>query len=409
MAIENNLPMMHPVPGFSLGTACAGIKKQQHKDLVLMAFDASAKVAGVFTQNAFCAAPVHVAKDHLKNRKENNSKQYFVVNTGNANAGTGQQGMLDALKICQSLADISATDIQSVLPFSTGVIGESLPVDKIIAVLPDALSNISEHSWSEAAEGILTTDTRTKGASVQLELAGETITITGISKGSGMIRPDMATMLCFVATDANIEQTLLYNILKYSADHSFNRITVDGDTSTNDACMLVATGKSMGIAISSESHPDFLKLRNAIRDIYEQLARAIVLDGEGATKLITIQVQSGQTEEECQEVAYTIAHSPLVKTAFFASDPNWGRILAAIGRSSVENLDVNTLEVYLDDVCLVSQGGRADDYTEERGQAVMNKDQITVKVELNRGSCSTQIWTCDLSYDYVKINAEYRS
>ena len=409
MSAENNLPIMNPVPGFSLGTTCAGIKMEGRKDLVVMSFDAAANVAGVFTQNAFCAAPVHVAKEHLQHSKAKHSNQYFVINTGNANAGTGAQGMLDAQKTCQAMAELAATEENSVLPFSTGVIGEALPVDKILSALPEALKNTSEDGWSDAAEGILTTDTRTKGASLQLELSGQTISITGISKGSGMIRPDMATMLCFVATDANIEQPVLQTLLKYAADHSFNRITVDGDTSTNDACMLVATGQAMENAIDSESQPEYLLLRDAITDVYEQLAKAIVLDGEGATKLMTIQVQAGLDEQECQDVAYTIAHSPLVKTAFFASDPNWGRILAAVGRSGIKNLDINGLEIYLDEVCLVSQGGRSVDYTEERGQAVMDQDQITIKVILNRGAASTQIWTCDLSYEYVKINAEYRT
>jgi len=396
---------MHPVTGFKLGTTCAGIKVTDRKDLVVMSFDASANVAGVFTQNAFCAAPVHIAKAHLKNGKS----QYFVINTGNANAGTGEQGMLDAQNTCKKLAELTQCESNAVLPFSTGVIGESLPIDKITHALPDVLSKLVEDGWSDAAQGILTTDTRTKGASSQLEIDGQTVTITGISKGSGMIRPDMATMLCFIATDADIEQILLQKMLKYAADHSFNRITVDGDTSTNDACMLVATGKSTAPLIDSEEHPDYLKLLNAMTDILEQLAKAIILDGEGATKLINIRVKAGQTDQECQEVAYTIAHSPLVKTAFFASDPNWGRILAAVGRSGVNNLDINALEIFLDDVCLVRQGGRADDYTEERGQTVMNQDEITVTVDLHRGQSETQIWTCDLSYDYVKINAEYRT
>jgi len=404
---------MHPVPGYKLGTICAGIKVSDRKDLVLMSFDASAKVAGVFTQNAFCAAPVHLAKAHLNILQETagqkTAEQYFVINTGNANAGTGDQGMIDAQKTCQTLAELAGTESNLVLPFSTGVIGEPLPVEKILAGLPGALENCSEDGWFDAAEGILTTDTRTKGASIQLEVAGKMVTITGICKGSGMIRPDMATMLSFVATDADIEYHLLQVLLKYAVDHSFNRITVDGDTSTNDSSMLVATGHSGNDSIDTESHSDYIKLRDAVTDIHEQLARAIILDGEGATKLINIQVKSGQTEQECQAVAYTIAHSPLVKTAFFASDPNWGRILAAVGRSGVNNLDINALEIYLDDVCLVRQGGRSADYTEARGQQVMDKEQITVIVDLKRGQFSTQIWTCDLSYDYVKINAEYRT
>lgn len=412
--IESTLPKMHPVPGFKLGTSSAGIKVAGRKDVVVMSFDASANVAGVFTQNAFCAAPVHVAKTHLQEAFSESSQsserlQYLLINTGNANAGTGEQGMNDALTSCQSLGQLTKTGSKSVLPFSTGVIGEVLPVDKIIDALPNALSNLSATGWGDAAQGILTTDTRTKGASTQLIINDQLVTVTGISKGSGMIRPDMATMLAFVATDASIEQQLLQKILSYGAEHSFNRITVDGDTSTNDSCILVATGKSNTPLIDSAAHPDYRPLLNAITEVLEQLAKAIVLDGEGATKLINIKVKSGQTEKECQNVAYTIAHSPLVKTAFFASDPNWGRILAAVGRSEVNDMDINALEIFLDDVCLVHQGGKADDYTEARGQKVMDQDEITVTVNLHRGSCETQIWTCDLSYDYVKINAEYRS
>ncbi len=403
--IQNDLPEMHSVKGFKLGTSCAGIKVADRKDVVVMSFDSTASVAGVFTQNAFCAAPVQVAKEHLKSEKV----QYFVINTGNANAGTGEQGMRDALKMCQSLGELTGNENEAVLPFSTGVIGESLPVEKITAALADALSCLSEQGWDDAALGILTTDTRTKGASAQINLDGHLITITGISKGSGMIRPDMATMLGFVATDAAIEQSLLKKMLKQATDCSFNRITVDGDTSTNDSCMLVATGQSDIEMVDSESHKYYQELLKALTSVLEQLAIAIVLDGEGATKLINIKVKSGKTEQECSDVAYTIAHSPLVKTAFFASDPNWGRILAAVGRSGISELDIAALEIYLDDVCLVYQGGRSDDYTEERGQKIMDQDEITVTIDLHRGACETQVWTCDLSYDYVKINAEYRT
>jgi len=405
MSVKINLPKMYSVSEFKLGTACAGIKLADHKDLVIMSFPAESNVAGVFTQNAFCAAPVHIAKDHLNKAKA----QYFVINTGNANAGTGEQGMVDSIDTCEQLGRLTGTGGQSVLPFSTGVIGETLPVDKIIKALPEALHDLSENGWEDAAQGILTTDTCTKGASAQVMIDGKQLTITGISKGSGMIRPDMATMLGFVATDAAVEPDLLQKILKYAADHSFNRITVDGDTSTNDSCMLVATGASKTALIDREQHPDYQTLLTAVTDVLEQLAKAIVLDGEGATKLINIKVASGNTEQECQDVAYTIAHSPLVKTAFFASDPNWGRILAAVGRSGLSELDINALEIYLDNVCLVRRGGRAYDYTEARGQAVMDQDEITILVDLHRGQQSTEIWTCDLSYDYVKINAEYRT
>jgi glutamate N-acetyltransferase/amino-acid N-acetyltransferase len=405
MTIQITLPEMHPVSGFRLGTTSAGIKVEGRKDLVIMSFNSEASVAGVFTQNAFCAAPVHVAKAHLKQ----SSNQYFVINTGNANAGTGKQGMDDAYLTCRKLAQHTGCAEQAVLPFSTGVIGETLPMTRLLDALPAAVDNLTEQGWKDAAQGILTTDTCTKGASTQIELSGKTITITGISKGSGMIRPNMATMLAFVATDAAVAGEPLQSMLNYAANHSFNRITVDGDTSTNDACMLVATGKSNASLIDNVEHEDFLKLQAAVTEILEQLAKAIVLDGEGATKLINIKVNSGLTEQECNDVAYTIAHSPLVKTAFFASDPNWGRILAAVGRAGVNALDINTLEIYLDEVCLVRDGGRASDYTEARGQAVMDKDEITVTVDLKRGQASTQIWTCDLSYDYVKINAEYRT
>ncbi len=405
MSVEINLPEMHPVSGFKLATVCAGIKATDKKDVVLMSFGTQAHVAGVFTQNAFCAAPVHIAKEHL----QKNSVQYFVINTGNANAGTGEQGIQDALLTCDKLSKLTHTENHAVLPFSTGVIGETLPVDKIIQALPEALDNLSEQGWQDAAQGILTTDTCTKGASTRVMIAGKWVTITGIAKGSGMIRPDMATMLGFVATDAAIEQSLLRILLKYAVDHSFNRITVDGDTSTNDSCMLVATGYAKMDMIHSEEQSDYVLLRSAITDVFEKLAKAIILDGEGATKLIHIQVSGGLSEQECNQVAYTIAHSPLVKTAFFASDPNWGRILAAVGRSGLPQLDINALEIFLDEVCIVNNGGRALEYTEEQGQSVMNKDEITINVQLHRGDASVQIWTCDLSYDYVKINAEYRT
>ena len=405
MSITINLPKMHPVPGFKLGTTSAGIKVPGRKDLVVMQLSDNASVAGVFTQNAFCAAPVHICKAHLQTGKA----RYFVTNTGNANAGTGEQGMQDAMATCTRLAELTGTEPSSVLPFSTGVIGENLPTDKILNALPAALDVLSEDGWNDAAQGILTTDTCTKGASRQIELQGKTITITGISKGSGMIRPDMATMLAYVATDAPVAPDVLQSLLKQAADHSFNRITVDGDTSTNDSCMLAATGQAEIALIDGEDSQEYKQLQNAVTEVMEQLARAIVLDGEGATKLINIHIQGAADAQECDAVAYTIAHSPLVKTAFFASDPNWGRILAAVGRSGVKKLDINSLEIYLDDVCLVRNGGRAEDYTEARGQAVMDQDEITVRVDLKRGNAETTVWTCDLSYDYVKINAEYRT
>ena len=405
MSVTANLPIMYPVKGFTLGTACAGIKVTGRRDLVVMGFDKSATVAGVFTQNAFSAAPVQVAKKHL----HAGAIQYFVVNTGNANAGMGEQGLQDALLTCQALADVTNNEITSVLPFSTGVIGEKLAVEKLINALPEAFNQLSETHWEAAAEGILTTDTVAKGASTRLELDGHWVTITGIAKGSGMIRPDMATMLAFIATDAAIDKGALQKIIKQAVDGSFNKITVDGDTSTNDACLLVATGTATAPVIDRVQHPDYPALHKAINGVFETLAKAIVLDGEGATKLINIKVDGGASDEECNAVAYTIAHSPLVKTAFFASDPNWGRILAAVGRSGVKDLNIDQIEIFLGDICLVKSGGRAEDYTEEQGQSVMSQKSISVKVDLKRGAYSTEIWTCDLSYDYVKINAEYRT
>ncbi len=405
MSVTANLPTMYPVKGFQLGTASAGIKVSGRRDVVVMGFDKSATVAGVFTQNAFSAAPVQVAKKHL----HLGAIEYFVINTGNANAGMGEQGIQDALSTCQALADTTHSDITSILPFSTGVIGEKLAVEKLMAALPEAVDNMSENHWQQAAEGILTTDTVAKGASARFELAGQLVTITGICKGSGMIRPDMATMLAFIATDAAIDKGVLQKLLKQAVDCSFNKITIDGDTSTNDACLLVATGASNSPLIDSIQHADYPALQTAVNEVFQTLAKAIVLDGEGATKLINIKIQGGADDEECNAVAYTIAHSPLVKTAFFASDPNWGRILAAVGRAGVKDLNIEMVEIFLDDLCLVRGGGRAQGYTEEKAQTIMDQKEITISVKLNRGTHCCEIWTCDLSYDYVKINAEYRT
>lgn len=397
------LPPLLPVRGLRIGVASAGIKKPGRRDVVVMELAAGASCAGVFTRNAFCAAPVTVAKHHLAA----GAPRYFLVNTGNANAGTGRQGLADAEQSCIELAGLAGCDSAQVLPFSTGVIGEPLPLAKITAVLPQALASLAEDNWENAAHGIMTTDTVPKGCSRRITLAGGEITLTGIAKGSGMIRPDMATMLCYIATDAVVAQDALQLVLDGAVHRSFNRITVDGDTSTNDACLLVATGAS-GATLAAGT-ADFAAFAAAVTEVCELLAQAIVRDGEGATKLITIEVINGRDEEECAQVAFTIAHSPLVKTAFFASDPNWGRILAAVGRAGVAELDLDAVTIHLGDVCIVRDGGRAVDYTEERGAAVMAAAEITIRVDLRRGDAATRVWTCDFSYDYVRINAEYRS
>jgi len=398
------LPPLHPVKGFRLGIASAGIKKPGRKDLVLMELAEGSSVAGVFTRNAFCAAPVRICKEHL-NRAD---ARYLLVNTGNANAGTGEQGMQDALRCCEAVAETCQVAVETVLPFSTGVIGEPLPVEKILAALDAAKANLSGDNWEAAAEGIMTTDTRPKAASEQFEYQGKTVTLTGISKGSGMIMPNMATMLGYVATDAEIPQPLLQQWLSRETERSFNRITVDGDTSTNDACMLVATGAS-GVLIDG-TDPELAELFTAaLERVMLDLAQAIVRDGEGATKFVEVRVDAAASTREALDVAYTIAHSPLVKTALFASDPNWGRILACVGRAGVENLDLDALQIYLNDVCIVEQGGRAASYTEEAGQAVMDGEEILIRVVLNRGEVTERVWTTDLSHDYVSINADYRS
>ena len=397
------LPALLPVDGVRIGVTCAGIKKAQRRDLVLFELAEDSRVAAVFTRNAFCAAPVVLAKKHLQQQ----TPRYLLINTGNANAGTGKSGLVTAEACCDSLAGLVGCDSSAVLPFSTGVIGEPLPVEKITNALPELLTSLDAGQWDEAAHGIMTTDTVAKGASRQLEVGGQMITLTGISKGSGMIRPDMGTMLAFIATDAGIEPALLQEALREATDRSFNCITVDGDTSTNDACVLFATGRS-GIVLEQGSD-EFLRFAKALQALMLELAQLIVRDGEGANKFITIDVNAGRDVEECRQVAYTIAHSPLVKTALFASDPNWGRILAAVGRAGLSELDLDAITIHLDDVCIVSDGGRDPAYSEERGQAVMQHDEITIRVDLARGDASATVWTCDLSYDYVKINAEYRS
>ena len=399
------LETLHPVAGVRLGVAKAGIRYADRYDLVLVELAADALSAGVFTRNAFCAAPVQVARAHL----EQIPPRYWLINAGNANAGTGEQGLRDARLSCREVARLGGCSEQAVLPFSTGVIGENLPMDAVLAALPHCFDTLDERGWALAAEGIMTTDTVAKGCSRQIEVHGRTVTVTGIAKGSGMIRPDMATMLAFVATDAALAPGLLEYCLQRAVEQSFNRITVDGDTSTNDACMLVATGAAGGRLIEHADEAEFGLVQQAVDEVCRELAQAIVRDGEGATKFITVEVGGGLNALECESVAYTIAHSPLVKTAFFAADPNWGRILAAVGRAQVPGLQVDHVDIFLDQVCIVRQGERAPDYDEAAAQAVMDQDEITVRVELGRGESRVQVWTCDLSYDYVRINAEYRS
>ncbi|WP_165667250.1 bifunctional glutamate N-acetyltransferase/amino-acid acetyltransferase ArgJ [Metapseudomonas otitidis] len=398
------LPTLHPVPGFELGIASAGIKRPGRKDVVVMRCAEGSTVAGVFTLNAFCAAPVILARKRVLG-----PVRYLLTNTGNANAGTGEPGLAAAARTCARLAELAGVDESAVLPFSTGVIGEPLPVEKIEAVLGDALADLSENNWAAAATGIMTTDTLPKGASRQFVYDGVTVTVTGISKGAGMIKPNMATMLGYIATDAKVAQGVLQDLLRDAANKSFNRITIDGDTSTNDCCMLVATGRAALPEITQASGELFAALKQAVFEVCMEVAQAIVRDGEGATKFVTVQVNGGGTHQECLDVAYAVAHSPLIKTALFASDPNWGRILAAVGRAGVPNLDVSKIDVFLGDVCIASKGGRASTYTEAQGAEVMAREEIGIRIELGRGNCNETIWTTDLSHEYVKINAEYRT
>jgi glutamate N-acetyltransferase/amino-acid N-acetyltransferase len=391
-----------PVAGVTLGTAEAGIKRANRKDVLVIKLDEGSTVAGVFTTNRFCAAPVIVAKEHLA---ANKGIRALVVNTGNANAGTGEQGLNAARATCAELAKLLGCSPEQVLPYSTGVIMEPLPIEKIIAGMPQAIGNLKADNWFDASQAIMTTDIVAKAVSKQVQIGGKTVTVTGMSKGSGMIHPNMATMLGYIATDAAIAQPLLQQMVSEAANRSFNCITVDGDTSTNDALMLIATGKS-GVAIDAANRA---AMQAVITEVATLLAQAIVRDGEGATKFITIKIEGGKDEAECKKIGYAIAHSPLVKTAFFASDPNLGRILAAIGYAGIGNLDVEKLKLYLDDVLVAESGGRAASYQEADGQRVMQQSDITIRVVLNRGAVNATLWTCDFSYDYVKINASYRS
>lgn len=402
---EYPFPFMHPVAGVKVTAVSAGIKKVNRRDVVLFELAEGSSVAGVFTRNAFCAAPVTLCRKHLAAAPI----RYLLINSGNANACTGEQGLRDALATCEAIATRTGVQPEQVLPFSTGVIGEPLPVDKIINVIPEALTQLTEGGWEQAGQGIMTTDTRPKGFSQQIEHDGKIITVNGIAKGAGMIRPNMATMLGYVATDAKIAQPLLQQLAREAADLSFNRITIDGDTSTNDSCILIATGQVDLPEVSAAEGELYEKLRTVIFAAHTHLAKSIVSDGEGATKFVTVAVSGGATRDECLDVAYAVAHSPLIKTALFASDPNWGRIVAAIGYAGISDLDATKVRVHLNDVLIVENGGRAASYTEAQGQAVMNGSEITIGIHLNRGTFAETIWTTDLSYDYVRINADYRS
>ncbi len=396
---------LHPIAGIYLGACAAKIKKNGNTDLVILELAEGSRTAATFTLNAFCAAPVTVAKTNLSAA----SPRALIINSGNANAGTGDQGMTDALQTCEWVANELGCNANQVLPFSTGVIGQNLPMEKLQNGIPQALSNLSITGWDEASQGIMTTDLVAKTVSKVVEIDGHTVTFTGMSKGSGMIHPNMATMLGFAATDAKISQACLDKCLLDAVNKSFNRITVDGDTSTNDACTLTATQQADMPEITDVNSAAYQQFSTVVNDMMTELAQMIVRDGEGATKFVSVIVEGGKDHTECLQVANTVALSPLVKTALFASDPNWGRILAAVGRAGVENLDINALKIYLGDVCIVENGGRAASYTEEAGQKIMDKEDIDILIQLNRGDASETVWTTDFSYDYVKINAEYRT
>ena len=409
MAVNYILPTqasLHPINGVTLGVAKAHIKKPDRNDMLVIALAQGSMAAGVFTQNRFCAAPVIVCREHLKRGTDIRA---LVVNTGCANAGTGDRGFTDAKTTCDVVAHALGCARHQVLPFSTGVILEHLPMDKIVTGIPQCVANLTPAGWFDAAHAIMTTDTVPKAVSCQIDIDGHTVTITGISKGAGMIEPNMATMLGFIATDAAVGDDVLVDMVKAAAAISFNAITIDGDTSTNDSLILIATGKAGNPPINGEGTAEYVKLQLAVNDVAVALAQAIVRDGEGATKFMTIRVQDGKTHAECMKIGKAIANSPLVKTAFFASDPNLGRILAAIGYAGVNDLDTDLIKLYLGDVLVAEYGGRAASYREELGSAVMKESEILVRVELGRGAQSATVWTCDFSYDYVKINADYRS
>ncbi len=416
MPVNLNAPLassLYDITGLRIGVAEAGIRKANRKDLTVVLMDEGSSVAGVFTQNRFCAAPVQICREHLQISQQNIAPsagiRAMLINTGNANAGTGEDGLMRARSTCEALAQKLGLSPLQVLPFSTGVIMESLPHERIAAGLDAAIEDAKTSHWLRAAEAIMTTDTVPKAFSKQIQISGKTVNITGISKGAGMIRPNMATMLGFMATDASVAPQAMQQLATELAQGSFNCITVDGDTSTNDSFVVIATNKADHTPIKTWSSPDGVVLKAAMLDVARNLAQAIVRDGEGATKFISVQVNGGKTSEECRKVAYAIAHSPLVKTAFFASDPNLGRILAAVGYAGIEDLDQTKIDLFLDDVNVATKGGRNPNYQESDGQRVMKQSEITVRVVLGRGRVSETVWTCDLSYDYVKINADYRS
>ena len=409
MPVNLTIPLaadLRPVAGVRIGVTEAGVRKANRKDLTVVLLDPGASIAGVFTQNRFCAAPVQLCRQHLASGR---GIRALLINTGNANAGTGADGLLRARRTCIALAQHLDVTPEEVLPFSTGVIMEPLPGERIVAGLAAAVANAGEDNWLNAAQGIMTTDTVPKAFSSEVKINGASVSITGISKGAGMIRPNMATMLGFIATDACVSQSLMQQLARELADASFNRVTIDGDTSTNDSFVVIATNKSNHAPITSLESTEGRMLRATMLDVAQKLAQAIVRDGEGATKFIAIKVEGGKTGEECRKVAYAIAHSPLVKTAFFASDPNLGRILAAVGYAGIDDLDQTGIDLYLDDVHVAIQGGRNPDYSEEDGQRVMKQSEITIRVCLGRGTAVDTVWTCDLSHDYVSINADYRS
>ena len=411
MAVNSPIPVpsdLKAVAGIELGHAEAGVRKANRKDVLVMKLAETATVAGVFTKNRFCAAPVQICQANLAQLSAGKPIRALVINTGNANAGTGEEGLQRAKSVCAALAQQMGVEAQQILPFSTGVILEPLPADRIIAGLPQAIGNLKADNWFNAAESIMTTDTQPKAASRTLTIGGKQVVMTGISKGAGMIKPNMATMLGFLAFDAKLPQALLNQLVKDAADYSFNCITIDGDTSTNDSFILMATGAGE-LEITSADSEEYKQLAAAVTDLSQHLAHQIVRDGEGATKFIEVAVEDGKSVEECRQIAYSIGHSPLVKTAFFASDPNLGRILAAIGYAGIDDLDVSRINLWLDDVWVAKDGGRNPDYREEDGQRVMKKAEIVVRVKLARGAAKASIWTCDLSHDYVSINADYRS
>ena len=404
-----NLPLVtqfNDIRGLKIGTGSAGIKQTQRPDLVVFELADGATTAGIFTLNAFCAAPVQICKKHLATTDQ---IKYLVINTGNANAGTGDAGYQDAMTICEAIAKDKNVSVNSILPFSTGVIGERLPMEKILTALPAVFNSTIENNWYIASQGIMTTDTKPKGFSTSFEYQGKVISISGVSKGAGMIMPNMATMLGFIATDLAVSQPILNKLCSELGDKSFNRITIDGDTSTNDSCILMATGAVELPIVESESDELYEVFKAELNKVFMYLAQAIVRDGEGATKFVTVDVSSCETSQEALKVAYTVAHSPLVKTALFASDANWGRILAAVGRSGVENMDLSKIQIYLDDVCIVENGARANSYTEDAGSKVMAQDELSIRILMGRGDVKETIWTTDLSHEYVSINADYRS